>query len=172
VGQECGTGQDPFSATETKLALKYYEELGRRKLVKESEKGRENGFLVLMYEESQEMVTEDRSNCKSQICHLDVIRLSYVCGSQPKRSFADGTNCRDGSKVKEHDLDVREGRKIDSSVQVDYNKKATELYGKFCKSKKCYFHFHKDALICRATSVLPSSVISLILIVSRFIYSY
>jgi len=70
-------------------------------------------------------------------------------GGKPGRQVEDGQSCVPGSEyyfppdhVKEHD-------------EIQLNKIGTDILGKYCKTKKCHYHYESGTFRCRSSTIQP-----------------
>ena len=153
-GKTCKTGQEPLNETEVEITRKQLQassdELG---IDFKSALYASRGLLLYV---NQASIRKD--NCASKECHIDLPRLSLVCGPIPKK-FADGKSCIDGSEpstkeaflktktAKKHGLKTG-SEKIDPGKRTEFNEEAQEWFGKNCEKGNCYYAAYRGHYIC------------------------
>ena len=162
-GKSCVTGQDPFNETEAELAKR-----GVKRILEIANSPYDQLLAKDYLNEYTKSIDSQKilNNCKTKICNFDQVKMSWICGPLPPRNFSNGKSCIDGSEpLSEAAFKKAAGSKTDNflnnrdeptieAVNAE-NIKAQGLYGKNCKSGKCYYHFNPGSYICGCCTNKP-----------------
>ena len=171
-GKSCITGQEPFNEAEAEIQKKYFIDAGKAR------KERYEVIYSLDFHRNlwKYFNKKYEQQCQSQICSVDFLRMSVICGPLPRRGFPNEASCLDGSKplsrsdykrmVKELKLEDVD-KDYSGSVTYLENMKAQGNYGKYCMSGKCNYDFKRGNYICNSHSLRPFPVLTIILISSH-----
>ena len=127
-------------------------------------------------EEAAEKAASDQAQedygffCKSEKCYYDKDKKDILCRAYSENpntgnKFEDGRNCENGASPK--DVSPEEKAKIDAflsqagsdrdGAEKGFSRYGNDLYGRNCKSGKCYFDSRNGLLVCGSKSKSKSS---------------